>query len=312
MSEVGLWLVLPASAESVDACLGSVAAQTVMPCEVVVVDDGADGDAGATAERWSGRLPLRIVRREPGDPGGAAGIAARNSTAPRIARLDGADSWLPDHLATLVRAMGDENTIVSPRALDWDPANGVALHKAKVREFPTANAQLAAIYARNFVSPQALFSRALYERVGGARTELRESTDWDLWIRLLRAGARAVTTDHATVLRRRGMSAPDSLRVAAAECDVEVMRRATTEAADESERARAMAAARRLGARLEYVRSVEQARNGRGWAARRSAIAALRAGGRSAPWAWLMAVTPESAVRVEARREARRGSREVR
>ena len=59
----------------------------------------------------------------------------------------------------------------------------------------------------------------------------------------------------------------------------------------------------------QYVRSVEQARNGRGSAARRSAIAALRAGGRSVPWAWLMAVTPESALRVEERREARQGWR---
>jgi glycosyltransferase involved in cell wall biosynthesis len=310
MNGVGLWLVLQGHTHSPDAALGSVAAQTVPPYEVVVVDDGSTGDLVTSATRWSGRLPLRVVHHEPGRPGGATATAARCSEAAWVAQLHVEDSWLPDHLSTLVPATEGGDVIVSPRELDWDPTSGVAIHDSPARVLPAGTAQRFTILERNFVSRHALFPRALYERIGGHRVELRESADWDLWIRMVRAGAHVLTADHATVLRRSGTV--DSRRDASLECDCEVVRRAIAEATDESERSRAAATLRRLESRVEFGRSVDEARIGRTWAARRSALAALRDGGRSTPMAWLMAIAPQSALRLDDRLEARRNDRRTR
>jgi hypothetical protein len=281
-----------------------VAAQTVRPGEVVVVDDGsADGTADA-AERWSGRLPLRVVRR--GDPGGvdrAYQDAARNSDAPWVAWLDERDCLLPDHFSTMVRAAGDDATIVTAKALDWSPGHGVGTNR-RAPQVPPGHEQLAALLSENFVSGATLFSRSLYERVGGYRLGLTRGGDWDLWIRMVRSGARVVVTDHATVLHRVAAPGaepgPDRL-----DAELEVLRRAVEEASGPAERIHAEAGRRRLVAESDLRRALDLARNRRTWAARRTAVAALRGGRRIAPMASLVAVAPRAGVRVHDRNGSR-------
>lgn len=285
MSEAGAVLVVvPAhqAAATIGAALASVAAQTVPPGEAVVVDDGSTDGTSAAAERWHGILPLRVLRSElPQGPALARDLAIRSrSDASLVALLDADDVWLPDHLETLCRLHRRVGGLVCGRPLRWIPGAGVGLPGGTTHG-PASGAgdQLLALLASNFVFVGSLFPTSSYERVGGFRDVPRGAEDWDLWIRMVRDGARVTVADHPTVLYRlsHGSLSFDDRTL---DADIAVIELAVAEAASPAEASAAARSLRRLRARRQLVRAYAAAREGRAWAARGHALAAL--GGRRA------------------------------
>jgi len=97
MSAYGV--VIPAynASATIAETLRSVAAQTIRPELVVVVDDGSTDDLAAGIGGID--LPLRLLRQDNAGPGSATtrGIAALST--PFIATLDADDLWLPGKIA---------------------------------------------------------------------------------------------------------------------------------------------------------------------------------------------------------------------
>ncbi|WP_458095339.1 glycosyltransferase family A protein [Roseomonas sp. WA12] len=110
-------VVIPAynAAPFLRETLLSVAAQTLLPARVTVVDDrSTDGTvavAESCADELRGRLPIRVLRNTgPQGPSAARNTAIRASEAEWIALLDSDDLLAPDHharLAGLLRAAPD-------------------------------------------------------------------------------------------------------------------------------------------------------------------------------------------------------------
>jgi hypothetical protein len=65
----------------------------------------------------------------------------------------------------------------------------------------TPGDQLAQLLCTNYVLVGAMYPRALYEQVGGYR-QIRFGEDWDLWLRLVAAGAEVSKPDDATYVYR--------------------------------------------------------------------------------------------------------------
>ena len=109
----GYGVVIPAfnAGDTIAETLRSVAAQTLRPELVVVVDDGSSDDLAAAIGGID--LPLRLLRQDNAGPGSATtrGIAALST--PFVATLDADDLWLPGkieaqlaHLQRVPRASG--------------------------------------------------------------------------------------------------------------------------------------------------------------------------------------------------------------
>lgn len=93
--------------------LESVAAQTLAPLEVIVVDDGSPDDSVELIESLALPVELRIVRQSNAGQSAARNAGIRAARGEYIAFLDQDDAWRPDHLAVLVE------TIETDAALAW-------------------------------------------------------------------------------------------------------------------------------------------------------------------------------------------------
>jgi GT2 family glycosyltransferase len=294
-------VVIPAfnSAPTLGAALASVAAQTLPPAAVVVGDDHSDDETPALARRWQALLPLEVVRLERNSGPAAARRAAiaRMETA-LIALLDADDVWLPDHLASLATLQARTGGIVCADALRWHPGEGV--RGATQRDhfpIPTPEDQLLEILRHNFVSIGALFPRVAYDDAGGFRDGVSGAEDWDLWIRMIRAGLRVHGVAAPTLLYRVESSGL-SHRTDIFETYSRVLERAVSEAGDEQQRTVARAALGWMRRRRALATAYGHARANQPWKARRAALACLRGSPRFVLEAALILASPPLAVRV--------------
>jgi GT2 family glycosyltransferase len=266
-------VVIPArDAEgTIDATLASVAGQSFAPGAVVIVDDRSTDRTVARARTWADRLPLLVVAGSGEGPGPArhAGILAVRH--PHIALLDSDDVWLPDHLASVASVYRGAGTLATSPMLRWIPGSGVAVEKNI--HWVARHAQLSRLLFENYVRGCCLFARADYEKVGGFRRGVVE--DWDLWIRMVRAGVEVVITKNPTALYRLSRTSV-SQSSSTPSLEVETLRKAVLEALSDQERALARKALRLQAGRLSLLRSYEAARDGRDASARRAALASLR------------------------------------
>jgi glycosyltransferase involved in cell wall biosynthesis len=83
--------------------LDSIFAQTVMPAEVIVVDDGSTDGSAAIVERYGRGVAL--LRQAQSGPAAARNRGIAAATQPLLAFLDHDDVWLPSKLETQLAAL---------------------------------------------------------------------------------------------------------------------------------------------------------------------------------------------------------------
>ncbi len=190
---------------TLDATLASVAAQTQLPDEVVIADDGSTDGTLAVARAWQARLPVRVVATGANlGPSGARAAAINASSSDLLALLDADDVFLTDHLELMAAAYATTNDgLASADTLRWIPGRAISeTPLSAMAPVPPPAKQLDWLLVANHLSIASLFSRARYESVGGFRPEFRGTEDWDLWIRMVRGGATVVRPSQPTLLYR--------------------------------------------------------------------------------------------------------------
>lgn len=164
----------------------SALAQTHLPLEVIVVNDGSTDDTLEQLEQLAGRVTVLTQRNQ--------GVAAARNAGVRIARgtliafLDSDDLWLPQKLERQV-----ERYLVAPSSIGLIHC-GLALVDSELRpleehleglEGRAADRMLlgqgSALHASG--STMVLTAAAL-ERVGGFDERLPPSEDWDMTFRV--------------------------------------------------------------------------------------------------------------------------------
>lgn len=184
-------VVMPAMnrAHLIGRALASVAAQTLAPRRVVVVDDASD-DGTAEAARAAGAEVLLMPARSGSGPARNAGVAA--ATTEWIAFLDSDDEWLPHHLETvLAHARG--HVLASTAATS---TSGRWLGSPRPAPVPVTPRSML-VPSDLVVTSATVARRDVLEEVGLFRA-LPRAQDMDLWIRVLERGT-GVAVGEATV-----------------------------------------------------------------------------------------------------------------
>ena len=112
-------VIIPAymAAGSIAKALSSVEAQTYLPREIIIIDDGSTDATVEIAQSFTPRFPsceFCVVRQSNQGPGAARNQGLNKAQSDLIAFLDADDEWLPEHLEKTVACLLDhELTLVA-------------------------------------------------------------------------------------------------------------------------------------------------------------------------------------------------------
>jgi glycosyltransferase involved in cell wall biosynthesis len=177
----------------------SIAAQTLAPREVIVVDDGSTDPATLAVLDEIARQPHTTLHRTANHgPAAARNLAIAQATAPFILPLDADDHLAPSFLERTVPLLSTRSEIDVVHT--W--VGLVGRHQGVWR---TGDFALPALLARCTVHITSLFRRTLWERVGGFDVGFAAGAeDWDFWLSAAASGARAECVPEVLTYYHRG------------------------------------------------------------------------------------------------------------
>ncbi|MFT3782553.1 MAG: glycosyltransferase [Nibricoccus sp.] len=187
--------------------LASVKAQTFLDWELIVVEDGSrDGTESIVREFASSvKQPVIFHRQETNQ-----GLPATRNTAigrargDWIALLDADDIWTPPHLEqAIARARETGADLVHTGVMMFDSDSG----RDEEMRVPTPEAMAmfpeSLFVGKYIIQPSSvLMKREFCQRVGGFDPACRFVEDRELWLRLVRAGAK-IAFDSSVTCRYR-------------------------------------------------------------------------------------------------------------
>ncbi len=292
----------------VAAAVRSILNQVPPPLEVVVCDDAStDGTAGVLA---SFGQRIRVIRHDAN-----RGEAAAKNTAVRAAHgdvvviLDADDEYQPGYLSAVAAALQTRPDLDVVTTDAYLVQGDRILGRWYRRGYPFAHGdQRTHILDRNFVFGRAAVRLERFRALGGFDETIRYATDWDLWVRLIHAGARIGLVPEPLVRYRlhEGNLSANQAAMLAGEMEVleTAIRRLRLTEGEAAVAHRGIASRRRALAREQLKVVLAERRPG----ARRAASAVVRDSGQSrrsravALVAWLVPSLPRA---MELRRRRR-------
>lgn len=193
--------------------LESAFAQSFTDYEIIVVNDGSPDTAELERVLEPDMHRIKYIKQENQGPSTARNTALRAASGTFIAFLDSDDMWLPDYLEEQVRIMRGDASIdvlypdaevfgdapeAGRRFMEICPSEGEVTFESLIRQQCTV--MICCMVRRETIS-----------RLGGFDEGLRSSEDFDLWLRIVKAGGRIQY--HRRVLaryrKRRGSLSSD-------------------------------------------------------------------------------------------------------
>ncbi len=191
-------IIIPAynAEEYIRESVESALAQTYSPVEVIIVDDGSKDGTKKILEPYIGSGKIVYIFQQ------NKGLAASRNAGIKIAKgefiafLDADDAFLPEKVAEQVHA------------LEAHPDFGVCysdlIHMSEEEprtfyhhtyQYPSGDV-FGELLKRQFINPLTVMARReIFEKYGVFDESLRRSEDWDLWLRLARAGVKFLYLD---------------------------------------------------------------------------------------------------------------------
>lgn len=214
-------IVMPAYnvAPYIGETLESVFAQTFDDYEVIVVNDGSPDtdELERVLEPYEDRI--HYIKQENRGAGAARNEALRAARGDLIAFLDADDLWLPDYLSEQVQFLqgGNFDLVYADALLFGDsPLAG----RTFMETAPSTGEVtfLSLITHRCAITTSGVLARRqLIFEVGLFDESLRNSQDFDLWLRLVRHGGRASFQKKVLLkyrCRKEGLSGDEVNRIA--------------------------------------------------------------------------------------------------
>jgi glycosyltransferase involved in cell wall biosynthesis len=183
----------------------SVVTQTFRDFEIIVVNDGCPDTRGLDEELQPYSANIVYIKKPNGGLASARNAGLRVARAPLVAFLDADDIWEPDYLQIQISILQHDPTIdvVYPNAVSFgESSRSGCLWMDSCPSFgdvtftSLVSSQCSVLYS--------VTARAeIISRVGGFDERLRRCEDFDLWLRIAKAGGRFAYHTRPLVRYRR-------------------------------------------------------------------------------------------------------------
>lgn len=200
-------VIMPAynAAGTVARALASIAAQTVKPREVIVVDDGShdgtDRAVLAMVPAMNG-IRLRLFRQPNRGAGAARNRALAAASCEFLGFLDSDDEWMPTKLERSMAVMAAEDLVMSSHDIIEITVAGERHVDCRSRYLANPDDPFRTLYLRGFISSSTVVvKRDAVLAAGGFNAGLRSAQDYDLWLAVLAHAGRRFTTFGEPLLR---------------------------------------------------------------------------------------------------------------
>jgi glycosyltransferase involved in cell wall biosynthesis len=189
----------------IERAVCSVLAQTSPAHEIVVVDDGSTEAEAQGLAALATHLGFSVIRQDNAGQSVARNTGVENSSSPLICLLDQDDFFLPDHIEQLL-ATWHSHRSPSVGYVYGDTQrvdlNGEIVHGHFIKSHSVHPKVTTADFltADMYILPSAsLFSRDMFDAIGGFHPELRGYEDDDFFLHAHLAGYRGVFLDRPVV-----------------------------------------------------------------------------------------------------------------
>ncbi len=184
-------VIIPAyrARETIGRALAGIAAQTVRPRQVVVVDDGSDDGTVAAAKACAadlGDIDLDVLQQSHAGAGAARNRALLAAREAIVAFLDADDEWLPTHLErSLFHLQSGDYVLVAHNG--WQIEDGGESLIDGARRFAEGDDAFVSLYRKGYIDTCTVVARrqAIID-AGGFDPALPNAQDFDMWLALLR------------------------------------------------------------------------------------------------------------------------------
>ncbi len=186
--------------------LQSLFAQTLLPAEIIVVDDGSTDDTALRMQAFEGRV--QYIQKANSGKADTLNQVLPLATHPLIWIMDDDDLVLPHALETLTRMLQDRPDLGFAygryERFFVDPASQqiVRYHCGHWRTVPSEDFLLVTMQDFFAHHPGLLVRKSVYEQVGPFSLKFTRSEDYEMLIRIARA-ARGIGTDEIVFLQRQ-------------------------------------------------------------------------------------------------------------
>ncbi|MBR2513418.1 MAG: glycosyltransferase [Halomonas sp.] len=188
-----------------ESSLSSVFYQTYLPQEVVVVNDGSDDNTWDILMelRSTAPIPVQLVNTQGIGRSKALNLAVSHAKCRWLANIDADDKWLPEKLEKQALTIGifpDAELVVTASQTVYGDGEGETQAKGGFAITPMGRESF---YIRNPINHSSiLFSRRLFDEVGGYDETMTRQVDIDLWIRALQRGHTFYRVDLPLTIKR--------------------------------------------------------------------------------------------------------------
>jgi glycosyltransferase involved in cell wall biosynthesis len=180
----------------IEETIRSVLAQAYAPLEYIVMDGGSTDGTLDILKKYQDRL--RYISQPDRGTADAVARGFAMGQGSILGWLSADDTYLPGALSTAVRSLCDYPELAAVYGQAWwtDERGNV------LSPYPTEPFDPARLAAHCYIcQPACFFRREAYERAGGLDLTLHSAFDYDLWIRMAKAGPFAGLADYLATSR---------------------------------------------------------------------------------------------------------------
>jgi len=184
-------VIIPAfhAEATIRRALESVAAQTLKPSEIIVVDDGSEDGTFEAAEACRAKMQgieFKLFRQTNRGAGAARNKALTEARCAIVAFLDADDEWLSEKLKISLDHLQSENHVLVAHN-GWIIEGGQETYLDIAARYQAASDALYhGLYRRGFISTSSVIARRAAVMEAGCFDEgLLIGQDFDLWLKIL-------------------------------------------------------------------------------------------------------------------------------